>query len=602
MIRLFDKAETNFNHNKWILSECTSAIVTEDLEGIFDLDLEYPLFDTKGISKYLLRGNIIKCPISTTDTRGEQLFKIRTVKTDTSTKRVTVYAQAIARADLMSNFVLGVEVPKGKTRKQAMAILLAGCVEKKGYYVGNLDTSTNTTINLGLEDATGNVIDYLDIAYVSPLEGILGESQSIKAAYGGEIIFNNKEVNMVDERGTDHSFEIRSGKNLQELQQEIDDTDSENFATALIMCSSDGVYLPNNEIIYSSNANIFDRKFFKKVVCDDVKLVDDTTEAMNIVYAQLRERGKKLFADGLDTIKTNNTVNFIQLANTEEYKEYAQLEKCELGNNVTIKYPKANLTASQRVIKIKFNPLAKNGKGEIVEVEIGDRKKKSIVDTINKATNNINDLDDKSNENAANIKSVEKGADEALKNYEVTMDKRAEGIELSVKNLSDNTGTSLKILVDNIQALVSGTGSSATIDLTKSAIVSSVIADALQTTISESSESVAIAISGRTNMTSIFNEYGLKIKNGSFEVEDSSGNSLLSFSTDGYAKVRDLQLDNNAFLRGSFFYNSLANMVEVYLKYLSVGTFSIGGGNDFSIGGKTLREFVKDVLTDYNLI
>ena len=74
MIRLFRGSETDFEHNEWVLSETITAVVTEDLEGNFELDLEYQLFDKKGLSKYLIRGNIISCSVG--DERKEQLFVI----------------------------------------------------------------------------------------------------------------------------------------------------------------------------------------------------------------------------------------------------------------------------------------------------------------------------------------------------------------------------------------------------------------------------------------------------------------------------------------------------------------------------------------------
>ena len=40
MIRLFRGSETDFEHNEWVLSETITAVVTEDLEGNFELDLE----------------------------------------------------------------------------------------------------------------------------------------------------------------------------------------------------------------------------------------------------------------------------------------------------------------------------------------------------------------------------------------------------------------------------------------------------------------------------------------------------------------------------------------------------------------------------------
>lgn len=384
-IRLFTSTETNFNHNKYVLDETIECSVTETTDGIFDLDLIYPLNDEKQFSSLLARNNIIKCAISQTDSRGEQLFTIRKRTVNTKDNRVTIYAQAKARRDLDVNMVLGVKTDVGMTRKQACQMILDKCIEQQGYTIGNLDTNTTTSINLGLDDKTGDVIDYLAISGISPLKAFLDDSQnSIVKAWGGEIIYNNNEINIVDERGNDYNILIESGKNLEELQQEIDDTDTENFATAVLPCSSDGVYLPNSEIIYSPNASVLG-KTFKKVVFDDVTLVNGTDEASQTLYAQLRERTQKLFDDGLDKLKINNTVKYIQVMNTEEYKPYRKLftEKCEIGNSVTVRYymnndPSKYIDATGRVVKIKFNVL----KNRIEEIEIGEKKKKSVLDTI----------------------------------------------------------------------------------------------------------------------------------------------------------------------------------------------------------------------------
>ncbi|OOM17225.1 hypothetical protein CLSAB_19450 [Clostridium saccharobutylicum] len=400
MIRLFLKNSTDFNNNKYILNECLSCVVTESTDGILDLDLEYPIKDKKNLSNLLVRGNIIKCPISTTDSRGEQLFTIRTRTPNTYNNSVKIYAQAIARRDLDLNMVVDLEVPLGTTRKNAIQMVLSKCAETHNYTVGNLDTSTNTTVNLGIDEKTGNIINYIDINGISPRKALLAEdTNSIFKAYGGEIIYNNFTIDMVDERGTDHSFEIRSGKNLEELEQVIDDTSTDSLATAIMPVSSDGVYLPNHEIIYSPNADVLG-KIFQQITFSDVKLVNNTQEAFDVVYAQLRERVQKKFDDGMDKLRINNTVKFTQLASTEEYKKYAILEKCEIGNNVTIKYyepfdteKKIYIEAVGRVLKIKFNVLT----NRIDEVEIGDRKKKNILTTINSTTSTASSAEAKVN-------------------------------------------------------------------------------------------------------------------------------------------------------------------------------------------------------------
>lgn len=509
MIRLFTANETNFNHCKWVLNKCISCYVTETTDGIFDLDLVYPLEDDKNLSQYLIRGNIIKSPISQTDLRGEQLFTIRKRSPDTKEKTVTIYAQAKARRDLDVNMVLGLNVPAGSTRKQACQMLLNKCVEQQGYYIGNLDTNPNTNINLGLEEDTGNIINYLDINGISPRKAFLAEDvNSIYKAYGGEIIYNNFEINMVDERGINHSFEIRSGKNLEELQQEIDDTDTENFATAILPCSADGVYLPNSEIIYSPNVAILGN-IFKKVVYDDVTLVNDTPEALQVVYAQLRERVQKDFNNGLDKLKINNTVNFIQLANTEEYKDYKILEKCEIGNNVTVKYFKRNdkskvpyIEAVGRVIKIKFNVL----KNKIEDVEIGERKT-NILNTINNTQNQVAITDDKTEKNKVEIKKVKKYATDSVNNLQVTMEARDNEIELSISNEAEARVTAVNLLDGKIALKVDE-------------------AD-FGTLIEQNSRSVVIAVHGESDNKITVDSDGLTVTDGGLTYENTNGDTII---------------------------------------------------------------------------
>lgn len=393
LIKLFDSNETNFKHNKNILNECTSAYITEDIEGTLELDLEYPLFDNKNLSKQFSIGKIIKAPIY--DNREDQLFKIRKPNFSTSNKTLNIYAQAIGYTDLGSNIILGCHIPAGKTRKEAIGMLLNARQQKiRNYHVGDLDTSTNTSINLGLEEDTGNVINYVDIDYKSPLKGLLDDSEnSIYKAYKGEIIWNNFEINMVDKRGSDNKFIIRSGKNLQDFEKEISDM-NDDFATALIMCSSDGLYLPNNEIIYSSLADKYDRYHYKVIKCDDVSLEDLITEnsseediekAKNIVYEQLRERAENYFKEGMAELLGSYTINFIELAKSEEYKNYVELTNCSIGNEVTTIYPELNLKVTTRVTKIKYNIL----KDEIEEITVGNIKK-DITDSINNTENTAN--------------------------------------------------------------------------------------------------------------------------------------------------------------------------------------------------------------------
>ncbi len=457
MIKIFDgKTETNFRHCKNVLTDCKSAYLYEYTDGRFFIELEYPA-DGKN-ADMLVQGNILSVP--SYDERENQLFVIRKPSKNLSidSKSRKIYADCIGYADADTNYIPGIEIKAGNTRKQAMQQTLSSRADKrrkykakdgtmKSYEIGNKDTSVNTNVNLGLEDETGNIINYVDMADKSLLKCFLEDAtdktnSSISKAYGGEIIWDNFTIDMVDERGNNQEFLIKSGKNLMELDEDIDETDRDNFATALIMKSSDGLFLPNQEIIYASNANKFDRYYYKTVTCDDVSLEDLVTEntsdsdvekAKQIVYEQLRERAQKLFNNGLNILSANYTVKAAELENTEEFKDRRNLiKRARLGNNVKTLYINYGINSQGRITGIKANLLRlnKENKATIEEVEIG--KRKNIFSEIKATSNTANTAKTTATEANTNAKRVSKDLSKTKRNITVKFEEYDEGLRAMV--------------------------------------------------------------------------------------------------------------------------------------------------------------------------
>lgn len=564
-IKLFDSNETNFKHNKNVLNECTSAYITEDIEGTLELDLEYPLFDKKNLSNQFSIGKIIKSPIY--DNRPDQLFKIRKPTLSTSNKYVSIYAQAIGYADLSSNIVLGCHIPDGKTRKQAIEMLLNARQQKiRDYHVGDLDTNTNTNVNLGLDESTGEIINYVDIDYKSPLKGLLDDSEnSIYKAYRGELIWNNFEINMVDKRGSDNKFTIRSGKNIQDLEREISDMD-DNFATALIMCSSDGLYLPNNEIIFSPLADQYDRYYYKVIKCDDVSLEDLITEhsteediekAKQIVYEQLRERAQNYFNEGMAELLGSYTINFLELAKSEEYKNYASLTNCSIGNEVTTIYPELDLKVTTRVTKIKYNVL----KDEIEEITVGNIKK-DITDSVISTENKVEE----------------------------------------VKQDATNTKFSLKKNTKEINA---------SIDILDKKIELKISSDDMWSLIEMYPEKILLAVNDEKNGTDvIINTKGLEVHKGKFALYDSGNNKIFGVNQSGkvavYENINIQKSDGtDAYVstNGLYFQNSEGRTIARFacIDNQDIVVESKNGyinlkSDDIRINGQALDDYIKDVV------
>lgn len=363
MVRLFNSRETDFSHNEYVLNEIISCKVTEELNGDYTLELEYPLDDSKGISNNLVVGAIISVP--TIDSRENQLFRV--IKKETNSNSITVQAQAKLMADLKVNAVRAATIT-GKTRKEAIQTILNSALDSHVYTAGSLDTNTNTDVILQVSE--GNL-----------LSDLIGSENSVLSEYGGEFIVSNNALDIVNKRGQDNGVVIEHGKNISSIKEDIDITD---FATALIPKSGD--YRIPEYLIVSPNAGAYDKLYCKEVdlnlnIWDGTNDKGEDQVTIEEAYALMRTACSKIFTvDKVDQITFNYEVDFVQLSQTEEYKNYAILETVNLGDTVTVRHKVLNLDLQGRVNKIAYR-VDSEGNTTIDTVEIGFSKKE-ITDII----------------------------------------------------------------------------------------------------------------------------------------------------------------------------------------------------------------------------
>ena len=182
--------------------------------------------------------------------------------------------------------------------------------------------------------------------------GLLGgESGSILDVYGqGEYEFSRFDVFLHSDRGADNGVQIRYGKNLTDIKNIVDMT---GVYTGIVPYWTDGdttVTLPE-KVIMSTHASDFPYYILKTV-----DFSADYEEAPS--EAQLRAKAESYVAnnDGWK-IKHNVTVSFVDLWNTEEYKDIAALERVQLCDIVHVIYGKLGVDFKTKVIKTDYNVL-----------------------------------------------------------------------------------------------------------------------------------------------------------------------------------------------------------------------------------------------------
>ena len=326
MICIYDKKNIkgNFDNNGLgVLNELIVAEVTEELNGQYYLEIEYPANSKKSI--YFKEFNIIKA--------DEQLFRIYKVeKVQDIDKRIKVYANHIYYD--LANYFIEDERPTNASVKTAMQKAMIS------------DLSTIYAV-----DSDIVIANTLYMVEMSPAEAIF----KIIDRWGqGELIRDNYDIKILKQRGKDNGVLIKYGKNINGLKITIDTT---NVVTKLYPKGANGIKLTEKYInVLNWDSDLYPpfpiiKKVELKEAADEVTLRKMATELAETI--------------GLSSI--NIQVDFIELSKSSEYSKFKDLEKVNIGDIVTVRHREFNIDVKVKVIKVKRDLLT----GINTKVELG---------------------------------------------------------------------------------------------------------------------------------------------------------------------------------------------------------------------------------------
>ncbi|CAM3017811.1 phage tail spike protein [Hathewaya histolytica] len=338
MISLYNANEVDFNHNGTIIKP-TACKVTEELNGIFELELEHPL-DKEGRWEELLEENIIKASTP----RGDQLFRIyKKVKTMSS---ILIYARHIFY-DLLDNMLVDVRIKNLKGNEAIKSIF-------------------NNTLNPNKFNVSSNILKASTAHYSmkNPVEALLSDNEnSFLNSWGGELLRDNFNIHMDFKIGINNGVRIKYGKNLLGIKEDLN---LDTVVTRIVPLGYNGIMLDKSKpYVDSPLINIYGNIKTKEIKFDHIKLKEDAQEGetgytLQEARKKLIEECKKIFENGLDKPAVSYEADFLLLSETEEYKDYKVLENVNLGDTVTIQHKKLNIDLQSRVIGYEYNCLTKN--------------------------------------------------------------------------------------------------------------------------------------------------------------------------------------------------------------------------------------------------
>lgn len=326
MIRLYSAETTDFDNNGiGVLSDVISAKVTEERNGIFELEFTYPITGLH-YSDIIPRNIVVSKPDPNS---SAEPFRIYAISRPISGV-VTVSACHISYD--LSGVVLA-------PFSQSSA---AGTIQTINSQIANSGFSFYTNISTASS---------FNLRVPTSARGIMGgRTGSLLDVYGGEYQYRGFQVRLLASRGQNNGVSIRYGKNLTDIKQDID---VQNLYTGVYPYwsgSEDEEVVTLPEGVISADVDFG----FTRIMPLD--LSREWQEAPT--EQQLRERAEKYIEDNdITSPDVSISVSFVQLGQTDEYKDIAVLEHISLCDTVSIYYDALGVYTSAKVVKTVYNPL-----------------------------------------------------------------------------------------------------------------------------------------------------------------------------------------------------------------------------------------------------
>lgn len=361
MIVLYNSNETNFESNGVCILDnvlYSKPFIVEELNGDYTLELSVAIANNNK-HNLIQKDMIIKA--------DDNYFRIQERKKDFNS--VYIFARQIFW-DLADNFLEDVR-PTNTIASGALESILTH-TESPNNFTGYSDVTTVGTAN------------YLRM---SPLDAIMSgtssaSSQSANSSdnalldiWGGELQLDKYNIKILQHRGDDRGTIISYGKNLTGIEEDLNTKDTKTRIMPTGLDESNNVITLPEKYIDSQYINNYPHPKYCTLAVEGAQVSADNGITLNDVYTMLRNSVSKEYANGIDLPTYSYTINFIDLRNTEEYKNYAVLESVYMGDTVTIRHEKLGMNLKARVVKTTKEYNAAKGIWTYKEIELGQANK-----------------------------------------------------------------------------------------------------------------------------------------------------------------------------------------------------------------------------------
>lgn len=360
---LFAESATAFNTNGIGRIDCISCKVTEERNGLYELEMEVAE-GADHVSDIQMSSIIVAKPSQGKSNQAFRVYKM----TKPINGRFVVYAQHISyQLSFIPVMPFSVLASSGACNQTLQA----------------LKTNAAESCPFSFWTDVTTVASYEQTVPASLRSRLGGVAGSVLDKFGGEFEWDGYTVKLWENRGlTTPNVSLRYGKNITDLKQE---ENIEATVTGIVPYwqSSEGsetVTLPE-KVVESSYASQYP---FKRTVAYDFS--QDFNEKPT--EEQLRAKAQAYVnQSGLGIPQVSISVSFVNLSDTEDYKDIAALQVVNLCDTIGVYFEKLDISTSAKVVKTIYNVLTER----YDQIEVGALKS-TLASTLSGNASAINNV------------------------------------------------------------------------------------------------------------------------------------------------------------------------------------------------------------------
>ena len=258
--------------------------------------------------------------------------------------KITVYARHVFY-DLLDNMIKSYKPSSSAVGASVVQTISSSCLSEHDFtFYSDLDSQA--------ED--------VEFENCNPVDALLGEGGVVEK-YTGELTRDWWDVYVVKRVGQDSNVQIRQAKNLLGISYDIDLTD---VVTRIMPTGEDAdgnvMYLPELFLDSPLIGSYTHPKWIHLAVSEAKEKTDgDDKKTKEQCYAEMRSQAQAQFDAGCDTPTVTLSVDFINCADTEEYRDYGFLQNIYLGDAVRVIAPRIGVWVSMRMTQYTYDCLTK---------------------------------------------------------------------------------------------------------------------------------------------------------------------------------------------------------------------------------------------------